>query len=410
ARVTTMAGMFQGATSFNNGKASGNTSLAASIDRQAVGGIKKAFGDWNTSKVQDMSGMFAGATSFNQDLSGWRFTEVEKTTAMFRGATAFNAPLPTLKPDTAPRLRDTSSMFEGAAKFEQSLSSWDLPPAAKRENMFSGSPLGQTDAVAKRPKVGKKAITALTAPAQPTAPEATTGSIKIVWAKATNATSYTLYHAATPVPASLALWGKVATATVTATVTGLKPYTEYSFKVVASGPNHWDSLPSEARTRKTKELGTLTAPALTASEVKGRSLLLSWAAVSKATAYMLYKSESEITDINGLTPITTTAANYRFTGLTQDTKYYFQVVAAAAGYIHVTAKLTQKTRIQPADKTALLAEIQKVYKGWSTETSQDCAEKKKQGAEASLNHIDTGLIDDMSALFSLQACFNGDIS
>ncbi|MEM9424765.1 MAG: BspA family leucine-rich repeat surface protein, partial [Spirochaetota bacterium] len=405
--VTNMAGMFQGATSFNNGKASGNTSLAASIDRQAVGGTKKVFGDWNTSKVQDMSGMFAGAASFNQDLSKWQFTEVEKTTAMFRGATAFNAALPTLKPDTAPRLRDTSSMFEGAGAFAKDLSSWDLPPTAKRENMFSGSPLGQTDAVAKRPKVGKKAITTLAAPAQPTAPEATTSSIKVTWVKRDGATSYTLYHAATPPPASLALWGKVTLGNVgTATVTGLKPYTEYSFKVVASGPNHWDSLPSAPRTRKTKELGTLAAPKLRASEVKGKSLLLSWAAVSKATAYLLYKSESTITDISGLTPITTTAANYRFTGLTQDTKYYFRVVATTApGYIDSppSSELAPITHSQPADKKALIAEIKKVFTGWlqntNNDSNQECTGKNIEGATASLNHIDTGLITNMSALF-----------
>lgn len=65
--VTTISGIFTGATSFN-----GNISL------------------WSVSNVTDMSNSFAGATNFNQNLSLWSVGKVTNMTSMFTGATNFN--------------------------------------------------------------------------------------------------------------------------------------------------------------------------------------------------------------------------------------------------------------------------------------------------------------------------------
>ncbi|MEM9424905.1 MAG: BspA family leucine-rich repeat surface protein, partial [Spirochaetota bacterium] len=272
-----MAGMFQGAASFNNGKAPGNSSLSASIDRQTVGGTKKAFGDWNTSKVQDMSGMFAGATSFNQDLSGWRFSKVEKTTAMFRGATAFTAALPTLKPETAPRLRDTSFMFEGAAKFKQSLSSWDLPKGTNIEGMFSGSK------VTELPQVGEATVEPLGRPGAPKVTEEKLNAeklnaVELTWQPVSDATAYIVYYsqeAGFTVGAKGVLAQKVAAGTSTS-VGGLLPYKTYYFRLVATSPKHWASAPSPAAPSLT------CAPAATGAEDLSKVQVAAWLGETEA--------------------------------------------------------------------------------------------------------------------------------
>lgn len=62
--VTDMSRMFQGATSFNNGDAPGESNNPLT---------------WNTSNVTDMGYMFYLARSFNQDISGWNVDNVNSS-------------------------------------------------------------------------------------------------------------------------------------------------------------------------------------------------------------------------------------------------------------------------------------------------------------------------------------------
>ncbi|MOA27692.1 hypothetical protein D3C78_1485820 [compost metagenome] len=45
---------------------------------------------WNTAAVTTMSGMFDGASAFNRDISSWNTGNTTNIGYMFRGASAFN--------------------------------------------------------------------------------------------------------------------------------------------------------------------------------------------------------------------------------------------------------------------------------------------------------------------------------
>ena len=45
---------------------------------------------WNVSKVTNMAGMFGGATSFNQPLNDWNVSKVTNMEEMFYRAESFN--------------------------------------------------------------------------------------------------------------------------------------------------------------------------------------------------------------------------------------------------------------------------------------------------------------------------------
>lgn len=111
--VTSTAGMFSGATSFN----------------QDISG-------WSTANVTDMSGMFNGATSFNQPIGTWDTSSVTDFSSMFNGATAFDQPLGTWDTSSA---TDMSNMFFDASAFNQNLSGWDVSGVGDFSGMFDAT-------------------------------------------------------------------------------------------------------------------------------------------------------------------------------------------------------------------------------------------------------------------------------
>ncbi|WP_308700556.1 BspA family leucine-rich repeat surface protein [Mycoplasma capricolum] len=64
-----MAGMFFGATSFNQ-----------DISTKILGTQTKQDLVWNTSSATNMNRMFSRATSFNRDISNWNVFNVENST------------------------------------------------------------------------------------------------------------------------------------------------------------------------------------------------------------------------------------------------------------------------------------------------------------------------------------------
>ena len=92
-------------------------------------------GAWDTSNVTTMWGMFYGATSFNQDISSWDTSAVTTMEGLFSGATAFNQDLSSW--DTS-SVTDMQYMFYGATSFNQDLSSWDTSKVTTMRNMFNG--------------------------------------------------------------------------------------------------------------------------------------------------------------------------------------------------------------------------------------------------------------------------------
>ena len=94
-----------------------NKTLRRAVKDYLAGGDRKKrivekYGEistWDTSKVTSMYGLFCGATSFNQPLNKWDVSKVTNMEAMFWGATSFNQPL---NKWNVSKVTDMSFMFD----------------------------------------------------------------------------------------------------------------------------------------------------------------------------------------------------------------------------------------------------------------------------------------------------------
>jgi surface protein len=136
--VTSMYGMFSGATSFNGDISGWDTSKVTDM-RSMFSGATSFNGDisgWNTTSVTDMSYMFIGATSFNGDISGWNTTSVTDMFAMFSNASSFNGDISGWNTSS---VTDMSVMFKNATSFNGDISGWDTASVTDMEGMFYGA-------------------------------------------------------------------------------------------------------------------------------------------------------------------------------------------------------------------------------------------------------------------------------
>jgi surface protein len=130
ANVTTMEGMFQGATSYTGGAWDGGAVIQF----------------WDTSRVTSMASMFDGATSFDRDLRMWDTSSVTNMSSMFRNATAFNfnsahsdAEVATDNHWDTSSVTSMASMFQGASAFNRDIGTWNTSRVTSFSNMFSGA-------------------------------------------------------------------------------------------------------------------------------------------------------------------------------------------------------------------------------------------------------------------------------
>ena len=133
--VTNMSGMFNGATSFNQPLNSWNTSNVTNMG--SMFGLAAAFNqplnDWDVSNVHYVQNLFYGASSFNQPLNNWDVTGIETFDAMFSNATAFNQPLEDWDMSNALTI---NYMFEDAESFNQPLNNWDVSHIIGMSGLF----------------------------------------------------------------------------------------------------------------------------------------------------------------------------------------------------------------------------------------------------------------------------------
>ncbi|MBC8754430.1 BspA family leucine-rich repeat surface protein [Kordia sp. YSTF-M3] len=109
--VTSLAGMFRNASSFNQ-------------DISA----------WNVSSITTMGYMFDGATAFNQNISGWNVSAVENMSHMFRNASNFNQNLANWD---VSNVTNMGNMFRSATSFDQDLGAWDISSITNMTSMFT---------------------------------------------------------------------------------------------------------------------------------------------------------------------------------------------------------------------------------------------------------------------------------
>ena len=150
--VTTMANMFDHATTFNQNISSWNTANVTDMSNMFNGALAFNNGNaamatsgtsWSTIKVTTMAGMFQGAIAFNQNISSWDTHLVNSMANMFSGATIFNnasAALATVSAKwNVSAVTNFSGMFFNAVAFNVALTSWATTSATNMSSMFSGA-------------------------------------------------------------------------------------------------------------------------------------------------------------------------------------------------------------------------------------------------------------------------------
>ena len=99
-RVTSLKGLFQGRSFFNEDISS-----------------------WNVGAVSDLDNTFYLAKSFNQDLGGWDMSQVASMKGTFYKAEVFNSPVNAWDVSKVSTMYDA---FNGCKKFNQDISNWDV--------------------------------------------------------------------------------------------------------------------------------------------------------------------------------------------------------------------------------------------------------------------------------------------
>jgi len=149
ALVTTMESMFEGASSFNKpldtwtlgGAGVVVTSGLKSMFKNAVAFNSLTFKVDNTlqTTATDVTSMFEGAAAFNQDISGWTVTAITTFTNMFKDASSFNQNIAIWDMTAATTSAGLTNMFVGASNFQQNLCDWNarITAAITATEMFS---------------------------------------------------------------------------------------------------------------------------------------------------------------------------------------------------------------------------------------------------------------------------------
>ena len=87
-----------------------------------------------TSNLTNLENAFNGAATFNQDISSWDTSNVTSMSLMFASATTFNQDISSW--DTS-NVTDMGYMFYDAATFNQDISSWDTSNVTNMGYMFA---------------------------------------------------------------------------------------------------------------------------------------------------------------------------------------------------------------------------------------------------------------------------------
>jgi surface protein len=138
ADVTSMYGLFRGASSFNGDLSKWDVSNVRKMDLMFFGAISFNcdLSKWDVSNVTIMNHMFCYARIFNGDLSKWNVSSVTSMAAMFWGATSFNRDLSAWN---VSKVEVMYGMFYAATSFNADLSKWKVSQVTSMANMFSNA-------------------------------------------------------------------------------------------------------------------------------------------------------------------------------------------------------------------------------------------------------------------------------
>jgi surface protein len=143
-QTVSMASMFRGCASFNNGGNSGinNWNMVNVTDTNnmfiACFSFNQPLNNWNTSNVTNMSSMFQSAASFNQPLNNWNVSKVTNFNGMFNSASSFNQNLNSWNTIAAIGT-GMDSMFVNAVAFNGDVGNFNTSNVTSFGNMFNGA-------------------------------------------------------------------------------------------------------------------------------------------------------------------------------------------------------------------------------------------------------------------------------
>lgn len=139
---TIFTSMFGNATVFNNGGSSSinNWNMSNANTLQGMFDLAKAFnqpiGNWNISKVTNINFMFRDAWAFNQPLNSWNTSNVQQLRYTFNNARAFNQPIGNWNTS---KVNDSNRAFMGAWVFNQDIGAWNMASNTNMSFMFAGA-------------------------------------------------------------------------------------------------------------------------------------------------------------------------------------------------------------------------------------------------------------------------------
>ena len=196
-----------------------------------------------------------------------------------------------------------------------------------------------------------------TAPPAPTGLTATAGNAQaaLSWTASTGATSYSIFRGTTAGGESTTA---VATGITTTsyTNTGLTNGTTYYYKVTAVNPNGSSGYSNEAST--TPVLPAPAAPTGLTATPGNAQVALAWTASSGASSYSIFRGTTAGGESTTAIATGVTTTSYTNTGLTNGTKYYYEIKAvnsAGSSAYSNEASATPVAPTVPAAPTGLTA-------------------------------------------------------
>jgi len=135
--VTSTAGMFNGASTFDQDISAWNVSAVTDMSQMFMWTeFNQDISGWDVSAVTTMEEMFYAAMAFDQDLRDWDVSNVTNMRWMFAQATAFDGDISTWQTSNVNSMR---SMFADARSFNQDIAGWDVSAVNNMMSLFFGA-------------------------------------------------------------------------------------------------------------------------------------------------------------------------------------------------------------------------------------------------------------------------------